>query len=172
MCPQPGYGGAVLVAGSGRSGDGRANGCCSRSARNRLAPSRTSPTVKRWLFPSSLRQQTMDAMRERLDASDDPDAESAFWDGFNHGMRAYTRRFRPARGRTRPTPAPAPAPASPRPAPAPCTRRSGRLSSPRGCERAAGTIRLIAWRYAAPVTGLWRPPPPSRQGWGIGCQLG
>jgi hypothetical protein len=28
-------------------------------------------------------------MRERLDASEDPDAEAAFWAGFAHGVRAY-----------------------------------------------------------------------------------
>lgn len=28
-------------------------------------------------------------MRERLDASEDPDAESAFWAGFRDGVRAY-----------------------------------------------------------------------------------
>jgi hypothetical protein len=28
-------------------------------------------------------------MRERLDASEDPDAEGAFWAGFRDGVRAY-----------------------------------------------------------------------------------
>jgi hypothetical protein len=35
------------------------------------------------------RDQILAAMRERLDASEDPDAESAFWAGFRDGVRAY-----------------------------------------------------------------------------------
>jgi hypothetical protein len=38
---------------------------------------------------SSVRDQITAAMRERLDASEDPDAESAFWAGFRDGVRAY-----------------------------------------------------------------------------------
>jgi hypothetical protein len=38
----------------------------------------------------SLRRVIMDAgIRERLDASEDPDAEGAFWAGFRDGVRAY-----------------------------------------------------------------------------------
>jgi hypothetical protein len=36
-----------------------------------------------------VRDQITAAMRERLDASEDPDAESAFWAGFRDGVRAY-----------------------------------------------------------------------------------
>jgi len=35
------------------------------------------------------RDQILAGMRERLDASEDPDAESAFWAGFRDGVRAY-----------------------------------------------------------------------------------
>jgi hypothetical protein len=38
---------------------------------------------------ASVRDQITAAMRERLDASEDPDAESAFWAGFRDGVRAY-----------------------------------------------------------------------------------
>lgn len=42
------------------------------------------------LIPEDLRVRIMDAgMRERLDASEDPHAESAFWVGFVNGARAY-----------------------------------------------------------------------------------
>jgi hypothetical protein len=36
-----------------------------------------------------VRDQITAAMRERLDASEDPDAENAFWAGFRDGARAY-----------------------------------------------------------------------------------
>jgi hypothetical protein len=38
---------------------------------------------------ASVRDQIAAGMRERLDASEDPDAESAFWAGFRDGVRAY-----------------------------------------------------------------------------------
>jgi len=38
---------------------------------------------------ASVRDQITAAMRERLDASEDPNAESAFWAGFRDGVRAY-----------------------------------------------------------------------------------
>jgi hypothetical protein len=41
-------------------------------------------------IPTRTRDQIMNAgMRERLDESEDPDAEGAFWAGFCHGVRAY-----------------------------------------------------------------------------------
>jgi hypothetical protein len=42
-------------------------------------------------IPDDVRRMIMDeaGMRERLDASEDPDADGAFWAGFRDGVRAY-----------------------------------------------------------------------------------
>ena len=47
-------------------------------------------------IPSLLRDRIMGewGMRERLDASEDPDADSAFWGGFVSGVRAYIMKVR------------------------------------------------------------------------------
>jgi hypothetical protein len=47
-------------------------------------------------IPPLLRDRIMDewGMRERLDASEDPDADSAFWGGFVSGVRAYIMKVR------------------------------------------------------------------------------
>jgi hypothetical protein len=45
-------------------------------------PPRIAEQMRRWLMDDC-------GVRERLDASEDPDAESAFWGGFQSGVRAY-----------------------------------------------------------------------------------
>lgn len=39
--------------------------------------------------PDDVRETVLDSMRERLEASIDPNAEGAFWGGFVHGVRAF-----------------------------------------------------------------------------------
>jgi hypothetical protein len=46
-------------------------------------------------IPDAVRAMILDAdgggIQERLDASEDPDAEGAFWAGFRDGVRSYLR---------------------------------------------------------------------------------
>jgi hypothetical protein len=55
-------------------------------------------------LPEHLRRSILEEMAERLAASDDPDAEAAFWSGFSCGVRAFIRRTadRQRRVRSRP----------------------------------------------------------------------
>lgn len=41
--------------------------------------------------PDNVRETVLDSMRERLEASIDPNAEAAFWGGFVHGVRAFVK---------------------------------------------------------------------------------
>jgi hypothetical protein len=50
----------------------------------------SSPQMPRELYDRIM----ADGLRERLDASEDPDAESAFWGGFVTGVRAYIMEVR------------------------------------------------------------------------------
>jgi hypothetical protein len=50
-------------------------------------PPHIAEDVRRYLMDTA-------GMRERLDASEDPDADGAFWAGFRDGVRAYLVRVR------------------------------------------------------------------------------
>jgi hypothetical protein len=68
----------------------RARGLVVTDAKGRKIDPLLAAAHKPPVIATEVRDQLMDeGMRERLDASDDPDAESAFWAGFGDGVRAY-----------------------------------------------------------------------------------